>query len=88
MSSIRDRIALAEAKIYVTAAELALLTGFSADTIRRAGKDGEIPTIQLRHSTRYPREEAIRIMRRRGYLPSEQQTQQGQQERRASTVST
>ena len=69
MSSIRDRIAAAEAKTYVSAVELALLTGFSDDTIYRAGKSGELPTIQLRGAMRFPRVEALKAMRRWHMMP-------------------
>jgi hypothetical protein len=82
--TIRDMKARAELKVNVTAAELALLTGFSADTIRRAGRAGEIPTLTLRTGMRFPREEAIRAMRRRRKLP--QETQEPQQQRETADV--
>lgn len=83
MSSIRDRIAAAEQKPNVTAAELALLTGFGVDTIRRAGKSGEIPSIACRGCVRYPREAAMNAMRRRG-VPLETLRQLRQQQQQAT----
>lgn len=64
MTTIRDRILAAEAKPNVTAAELALLTGFSVYAIRKAGKDSQIPTLVLGRAVRYPRIESLRALRR------------------------
>ncbi len=81
MLTIRERIAAAEVKPYVSAAELALLTGFSHDTIRRAGLSGQIPTLRLgRNAVRYPREESIRAMRRLGKATQATQVTQAQRE--------
>jgi hypothetical protein len=66
MLTIRERIAAAEAKPHVTAAELALLVGVSVYTIRKLGKLHQLPRLVLGRAVRYPRIEALRAMRLRG----------------------
>ncbi len=67
--TIRDMTARAESKPNLTAAELALLTGFAVETIRRMGRRGALPTIHAGRAVRFPREECIAAMRRQRAHP-------------------